>query len=76
MQMEGLVLEAAAEWVQVYVPKYGIEKRAQTAASHTCTTTVLSAAHSKDRRYAELGIDVGQCAHTHCRLLPCCHTDV
>jgi hypothetical protein len=27
-QMEGLVIEAAEEWVQVYIPKYGIEKRA------------------------------------------------
>lgn len=27
-QMEGLVIEAGEEWVQVYVPKYGIEKRA------------------------------------------------
>lgn len=29
LQMEGLVLEAAEDWVQVYVPKYGIEKRAR-----------------------------------------------
>ena len=27
LQVEGLVLEAAEDWAQVFVPKYGIEKR-------------------------------------------------